>query len=110
MLITGNGNFNAFAGNFGPPLYGGGGGGGGSFFMGGAGSGDGGSNGLPGQSPFGFPGFNPFIPQYGQQYPYMPFPAFAPQFDFNAFLSQYFQAMQNFQAQAQAQAQQAANR
>lgn len=87
-----------------------GGGGGQSNFRGGAAGVGFGPNGQLEQTPFGFPGFNPFIPQYGQQYPYMPFPAFAPQFDFNSFLNQYFQAMQNFQAQAQAHAQQAANR
>ncbi|XP_046672732.1 glycine-rich RNA-binding protein 3, mitochondrial-like [Homalodisca vitripennis] len=101
MHFSGTSNFGnppAFGGS-GAPGYGGGVG---------PGYGGGAGNQLNQPSPFGAPGFNPFVPQYGQAYPYTPFPTFAAPFDFMSFLNQYFQALQSFQAQAEAQAQQAA--
>ncbi|XP_054268530.1 annexin A7-like [Macrosteles quadrilineatus] len=106
----GYGNFNAFSSssNMAPPQ---------SLYRGGVAAGA--SSGTPqGQPPYsgfsgaggfpGFPGYSPFVPQYGQQYPWTPFPNFGAPFDFMNFLNQYFQALQSFQAQAEAQAQQAA--
>lgn len=109
----GYGNFNAFAGssNYPPPsfpafgsdnqLYRGGEVGSGVQFSQSSGGGS-----QFGQRPFGFPGFTPYVPQYGQ--PFTPFPTFAAPFDFMSFLNQYFQSLQNFQSQADVQAQQAA--